>query len=190
MTRSRPHVTTLVALLHTVCPGPASAHRGSIVAQIPWFVPVSVLQFCPTGHVWLSAHVPLLQMRPTFCALPLHASVPGEEHGQPRVATAPVPLPVQVWWSPLASGWSAVTWSCSAKASDGSSVDASRGLSVDASLPVRPASEAHAGRNDIETAAKARPTWSRAPSVMPITLRVRSWSVERPCAAASPTSPG
>jgi len=92
-TRSGPHCTTLVALaLHTSCPGAALAQSRSMDWHVPWFEPTALSQSCPEPHVWLYVQTPPLQMSVTFCALPLHASDPAPEHGQPSVPTAPVPL--------------------------------------------------------------------------------------------------
>jgi hypothetical protein len=94
-TRSGPHRTAVVGLLHTAWPGLALEQGGSTAWQVPWLTPTALSQSSPELHVWLYAHTPPLQRSVTFCALPLHASVPSLEHGQPSFPTAPVPRGAQ-----------------------------------------------------------------------------------------------
>jgi hypothetical protein len=60
-TRSAPHWTTVVALLHTWSPGAAVVHAGSVVTQMPCWAPEAVSQSCPVGQIPFGVQVPLVQ---------------------------------------------------------------------------------------------------------------------------------
>jgi hypothetical protein len=95
LTRSGPHLTTVVVLEQTSCPGLAVAQVGSMGWQVPWFRPDWLSQSCPDVQVPFDVHTPPLQSRVSFCALPLQASAPAEVHGQPSVPRTPVPAGAQ-----------------------------------------------------------------------------------------------
>jgi hypothetical protein len=131
-TRSGPHFATVVLSLQTFWPGLALAHSGSIGMHRPWLAPGVLSQFCPESHVWLMAQTPALQTSVSFCALPLHASSPGEVHGHPRSPTAPVPALTEHGLpspppgpSPAASPTVASAWASPCASPDPVSPDAS-----------------------------------------------------------------
>jgi hypothetical protein len=97
VTRSGPHCVTVVALAHTSCPGVADKQSASIGWQVPALMPLCESHSCPETHVPLVVQEPPLQMRVTFCSLPLHASCPGVEQEQPRTPRTPVPVGVQAF---------------------------------------------------------------------------------------------
>ena len=73
-TRSGPHCTAVVGPEHTVSPGRAFMHVGSMAAHVPCAAETRLSQFSPDGQVERSVHRPPLQKRVCFWALPLHAS--------------------------------------------------------------------------------------------------------------------
>ncbi len=63
--------------------------------HVPWLTPAALSQAWLVPQVPLFFHVPLLQMSFSFCALPLHASSPSDEHEQPSFPRTPVPVVAQ-----------------------------------------------------------------------------------------------
>ncbi len=91
-TRSGPHWATVVELEQTFWPpDDTSSQRESI----GWQVPTRLSQRVEPPQVWLRVQIPWLQMSVTACAFPLQASLPSDEHAQPRTPIAPVPFATQ-----------------------------------------------------------------------------------------------